>query len=82
MPEIEKTVDLGREFESLLMGQDETKLDEWLTKAKVGPIWEIKPFTRGLEQDKSAVQAVLTLCSLQDYLLSAPFKRRGIAGFW
>jgi transposase len=58
-PEIEKAVELGREFESLLMGRTETKLEEWLNKAKASLIREIKSFAYGLERDKSAVQAAV-----------------------
>ena len=33
-PEIEKAVELGREFENLLMGRSTTSLDDWLGKAQ------------------------------------------------
>ncbi|MBA3693279.1 MAG: ISL3 family transposase [Acidobacteria bacterium] len=58
-PEIEKAIELGREFESLLMGRDQTSLDDWLRKAETSSIAEIKSFARGLRQDKSAVQAAV-----------------------
>lgn len=58
-PEIEKAVQLGREFERLLKEGVETELDQWLSKAKGVGIAEIKSFARGLEQDKSAVQAAV-----------------------
>lgn len=58
-PEIEKAVELGREFENLLMGRDQTPLDGWLGKAQTSAIAEIKSFARGLAQDKSAVQAAI-----------------------
>jgi transposase len=58
-PEIEKAVELGREFENLLMGRDQTPLDDWLGKAQTSAIVEIKSFARGLTQDKSAVQAAI-----------------------
>jgi transposase len=41
------------------MGRDQTPLDDWLDKAKISAIGEIKSFARGLEQDKSAVQAAI-----------------------
>ena len=58
-PEIEKAVELGREFENLLMGRDQTPFDDWLGKAQTSAIVEIKSFARGLAQDKSAVQAAI-----------------------
>lgn len=58
-PEIEKAVELGREFESLLMRRSDTPLDDWLQKAEVSSIAEIKSFARGLTQDKSAVEAAI-----------------------
>ena len=41
-PEIEKAVELGREFENLLMRRSETSLDTWLLKARTSSIAEIK----------------------------------------
>jgi transposase len=58
-PEIEKAIELGRAFENLLMGQNETSLDDWLRKAQTSSIAEIKSFARGLTQDKLAVQAAM-----------------------
>lgn len=58
-PEIEKAVELGREFGNLLMGRDKTPLDDWLGKAQTSAIAEIKSFARCLMQDKSAVQAAI-----------------------
>ena len=58
-PEIETAIDLGREFESLIMGRDKTELEIWLNKAQASSITEIKSFARGLAQDKSAVQAAV-----------------------
>lgn len=45
-PEIEKAVELGREFENLLMKRSETSLDDWLQKAQTSTIAEIKSFAR------------------------------------
>lgn len=59
-PEIEKAVELGREFENLLMSRSEIPLDDWLRKAQTSSIAEIKSFARGLTQDQSAVQAAIT----------------------
>lgn len=58
-PEIEKAVELGREFETLLMRRSATSLDDWLRKARTSSIAEIKSFARGLTQDQSAVQAAV-----------------------
>lgn len=58
-PEIEKAVELGLEFENLLLRRSETSLDDWLQKAQSSSIAEIKSFARGLTQDKSAVQAAI-----------------------
>lgn len=52
-------VELGREFENLLMSRSETSLDDWLRKARTSSIAEIKSFARGLTQDQSAVQAAV-----------------------
>lgn len=58
-PEIEKAIELGREFENVLMGRSDTKLDDWLRKAESSSIAELKSFARGLTQDKTAVQAAV-----------------------
>lgn len=58
-PEIEAAVELGREFESLIMGRDKTAFEGWLNKAQTSSITDIKSFARGLAQDKSAVQAAV-----------------------
>jgi len=58
-PEIEKAVQLGREFENLLMKRSETSLDEWLRKAESSSTAELKSFARGLRQDALAVQAAV-----------------------
>lgn len=58
-PEIEKAIELGREFENLLMKRSETPLDDWLRKAQLSSIAEIKSFARGLTQDKAAVEAAI-----------------------
>jgi transposase len=56
-----KAEDLGRAFFTLVRSRNADGLDDWLAKAKASGIEEFRSFVRGIERDKAAVIAALTL---------------------
>lgn len=52
---------LVQEFFRLVRARQGTQLDSWLSKVKASAIPELQRFTNGLERDKAAVLAGLTL---------------------
>jgi transposase len=52
---------LVQEFRQLLHAREGAKLNDWLEKAKASHIPELLRFVRGVEFDKAAVVAGLTL---------------------
>lgn len=55
------TYQLVQEFRQMLHALEGTKLDEWLAKVKASQIRELQSFVTGIERDKAAVVAGLTL---------------------
>ncbi len=55
------TYQLVQEFRQMLHALEGTKLDEWLVKVKESQIRELQSFVFGVERDKAAVTAGLTL---------------------
>lgn len=56
-PVVEKVERMFKEFHSLLMGKDETKLDEYLAKYEES---EIKPFCNGIKKDITPVKNAIS----------------------
>ena len=56
-----KTYELVQEFRHLLHHREGEKLDEWLAKVTKSQIRELQSFVLGVERDKAAVVAGLTL---------------------
>ncbi len=52
---------LVQEFRQMLHHREGEKLDEWLTKVRASQIRELQSFVSGVERDKAAVVAGLTL---------------------
>jgi transposase len=55
------TYQLIQEFRHMLHHREGEKLDDWLTKVRVSQIRELQSFVLGVERDKAAVAAGLTL---------------------
>lgn len=60
-PEVELAYDLVQEFAQMLRTRTGEELDVWLAKALVSQIPEYQSFVQGIERDKEAVKAGLTL---------------------
>lgn len=61
-PQIEQTYHLTQSFRSMLrQRQGEERLDGWLQEASRSDLPELKPFVAGIQRDKAAVQAGLSL---------------------
>lgn len=58
-PEIEKAIELGRDFEALIAARDEAKLNQWVKRVLESNVPEIVSFVRGLKQDQAAVRAAV-----------------------
>jgi len=56
-----ETYQLVQEFRHLLHHREGEKLDDWLTKVTASHIRELQSFVLGVERDKAAVVAGLTL---------------------
>ncbi len=56
-----KTYELVQEFRHLLHHREGEKLDDWLAKVTKSQIRELQSFVLGVERDKAAVVAGLTL---------------------
>jgi transposase len=56
-----KTYELVQEFRHMLHHREGEKLDDWLAKVKESQIRELQSFVLGVERDKAAVVAGLTL---------------------
>ena len=55
------TYQLVQEFRQLLHQREGEKLDAWLAKSAASQIHELQSFVQGIERDKAAVVAGLTL---------------------
>lgn len=60
-PEMELVYDLVQEFAQMLRTRTGEELDGWLEKARASQIPELQSFVVGIERDKAAVVAGLTL---------------------
>jgi transposase len=60
-PEVNQTYDLVQQFAQMLRTRSREQLDTWLTKVAESQIPEFQSFLLGIERDKSAVAAGLTL---------------------
>ncbi len=60
-PEVDRAYDLVQEFAQMLRTRTGEQLDAWLAKALVSEIPELRSFVAGVERDKAAVKAGLTL---------------------
>ena len=60
-PEVNQTYDLVQQFAQMLRTRTGELLDTWLAKVAESQIPELQSFLRGIERDKSAVAAGLTL---------------------
>jgi transposase len=62
------TYQLVQEFRDMLHTRSGEKLDDWLSSVKVSQIRELQSFVAGVERDKSAVVAGLTLPQNNDHV--------------
>jgi hypothetical protein len=60
-PEVDQTYDLVQQFAQMLRTRSGEQLDTWLAKVAESQIPELQSFLFGIERDKSAVVAGLTL---------------------
>ena len=59
--EVEQTYELVQQFTQMLRTRTGEQLDTWLEKVRVSQIRELQGFVSGVERDKKAVKAGLTL---------------------
>ena len=62
------TYQLVQEFRNMLHTRSGEKLDDWLSSVKVSQIRELQSFVTGIERDKDAVVAGLTLPQNNDHV--------------
>jgi transposase len=60
-PEVDRTYDLVQQFAQMLRTRTGERLDAWLTEVSQSQIPELQSFAQGIERDKAAVVAGLTL---------------------
>ncbi len=60
-PEVDRTYDLVQQFAQMLRPRTGERLDAWLTEVSESPLPELQSFALGIERDKAAVLAGLTL---------------------
>jgi transposase len=60
-PEIDLAYDLVQQFAQMLRTRTGEQLDDWLEKVRASQIREFQGFVAGIERDKAAVVAGLTL---------------------
>jgi transposase len=60
-PEIDLAYDLVRQFAQMVRTRTGEKLDDWLRSVRASKIREFQGFVTGIERDKAAVVAGLTL---------------------
>src|SRR2546423_12960401 len=60
-PEVDRTYDLVQQFAQMLRTCTGERLDAWLTEVSESQISELQGFALGIERDKAAVFAGLTL---------------------
>jgi transposase len=60
-PVLTTTYDLVQEFLQMVRHREGERLEAWLTQVKNSQLPELQSFVHGVEQDKAAVQAGLTL---------------------
>jgi transposase len=60
-PEVDQAYELVQQFREMLRTRTGEQLDTWLEKVRASKIRELQSFVAGVERDKKAVQAGLTL---------------------
>jgi transposase len=60
-PDLESAYCLTQDFLQMLRKREGERLDTWLTKVQESELPELQSFAHGVDQDKAAVQAGLTL---------------------
>jgi transposase len=60
-PDLEAAYGLTQDFLQMVRKLERERLDTWLTQVHESQLGELESFARGVEQDKAAVQAGLTL---------------------
>jgi transposase len=60
-PSLERTYQLVQDFLAMMRQREGERLDAWLTQVQESELPELESFAQGVEQDKAAVQAGLTL---------------------
>ncbi len=60
-PEVDQTYELVQQFTQMLRTRTGEQLDAWLEKVRTSQIRELQGFVAGVERDKKAVKAGLTL---------------------
>jgi hypothetical protein len=67
-PEIDLAYDLVQQFAQMLRTRTGEQLDAWLEKVRASQIRELQSFVLGIERDKAAVVAGLTLPQNNDHV--------------
>lgn len=66
--EVEQAYELVQQFTQMLRTRTGEQLDTWLEKVRVSQIRELQGFVSGIERDKKAVKAGLTLPQSNDHV--------------
>jgi len=67
-PEVDLAYDLVQQFAQMLRTRTGKQLDTWLEKVRASQIRELQSFVVGIERDKAAVSAGLTLPTNNDHV--------------
>jgi transposase len=67
-PEVDRTYDLVQRFAQMLRSRTGERLDAWMGEVADSQIPELQSFAQGIERDKAAVLAGLTLPHSNDYV--------------
>ncbi len=67
-PSLETTYQLAQDFLVMMRQREGERLDAWLTQVHESQLPELESFALGVERDKAAVQAGLTLPINHDHV--------------
>jgi hypothetical protein len=59
-PEITSGLKLVKEFQSLLVGKQESQFDQWRLAVEKSGLKELQSFSSGLMKDEAAVRSAMT----------------------
>jgi transposase len=67
-PEVDQVYELVQQFTQMLRTRTGEQLDVWLERVRASQIRELQGFVAGVERDKKAVKAGLTLPQSNDHV--------------